>query len=144
MPFSATVTLTDSLNRITSKRYETETEVLATAQSAVADLITDLEAVTDLGVVEVTYSLKDDTEASAAAAGSNIDSGATFRARLDNGKVAALKVPGFPISKVSSGGSIDVSDADVVAYFANFETAGAFTVNEGNVISELLSGQFDK
>lgn len=144
MPFTATITLTDSLNRITSKRYETETDVLATAQAAVASLVTDLEAVTDLGVVDVTYTFKDDTEASAAGAGSNIDSGATFRARLSSGKVAALKIPGFPIAKVSPGGSIDVTDSDVEAYFDNFEAAGAFTVSEGDTVSELLSGTFDK
>lgn len=142
--FTATITLIDGKNRQCTKRFETETDVLATAQAAVATLVTNLEAITDLGVVIVTYSNADDTEASAADAASNIDTGATFRCRLDNGKIAAHKVPGFPLSKVQTGGNIDVEDADVAAYFANFEAAGAFTLSDGQVITAVLSGMLDK
>jgi hypothetical protein len=143
MPFSATVRLIDSLNREKSKTYEMETDVLATAQTAMALLITDLEAVTDLGVVSVSYVFKDDSEASAAAAGSNVDEGGTFRLRLNNGKIASYKIPGFPIAKAASGGNIDVSDVDVAAYFANFEPAGSFTLSEGNTVSDVLTGSMD-
>jgi len=142
--FSATVTLTDSLNRTVTKRYETETDVLATAQTAVGLLITSLEAVTDLGVVIVTYSNADDTEASAAAANSNVDTGATFRCRLDDGKIAAHKIPGFPLAKVATGGGIDVTDVDVAAYFDHFKAAGAFTLSDGQVITAVLTGTLDK
>lgn len=144
MAFSAVVTLQDDFNRTVTKRYETETEVLATAQTDVAGLITDLEAVTDLGVVKVTYTLGDTTEASSPAANANVDTGATFRCRLASGKIAALKIPGFPLSKVDSGGNIDVTDTDVVNYFANFEAAGAFTVSDGEAITEVLTGMLDK
>jgi len=144
MAFIATVVLEDSLGTQVSKRYETETDVLATAQTAVGLLVTDLEAITDLGVVSVTYSLKDLSEASSAADPSNVDAGATFRVRLDNGKVASHKVPGFPQSKVSGANrSIDPTDEDVVAYFANFLTGGDFKLNEGNVVTAILSGTFD-
>lgn len=143
MAFHATVTLIDSLNTITTKTYETETDVLATAQVAVGALIANLLAITDLGVVSVTYSEKDLSEASAAAADSSVDPGATFRVRLDDGYIAAHKVPGFPIGKVAPGRSIDVTDADVVAYFANFEPAGGFTLNRGNTVDEVLSGTYD-
>jgi hypothetical protein len=142
--FTAVVTLIDSQSRQVTKSYETETDVLATAQVAVAALVADLEAVTDLGVVKVTYTVGDVTLESAAGAGSNVDVGATFRCRLDNGKIAALKVPGFPIAKCSGGGAVDLTDADVIAYFANFEAAGDFKVSEGNVITSVLSGQLDK
>jgi hypothetical protein len=144
MPFSAIITLIDDYNRTVTKRYETETDVLATAQAAVAELVTDLEAVTDLGVVKVTYSLGDVTEASSPAAGANCDVGATFRTRLDTGKIAAHKIPGFDATKADSGGNIPVDDADVVAYFANFLDAGAFTVSDGDVITEVLTGMLDK
>jgi len=143
MPFIATIALEDSLNSQVSKRVELETSVLADAQTAMASLITDLEAITDLGVVSVTYTFKDLSEASAAAEASSIDAGATFRLRLDNGKVAAYKVPGFPISKVSGGRSIATDDSDVVAYFANFAGAGDFTLSEGDVVTAILSGKLD-
>jgi hypothetical protein len=143
MAFIATVTLVDSLNTQVKKRYEMETDVLATAQTVMTDVIADLEAVTDLGVVSIAYTLKDDTEESAAAANSSVDAGATFRLRLTEGGVAVHKIPGFPIAKVSSNRNIDVSDADVVAYFNNFFDAGALTLSDGETISAVLSGTFD-
>lgn len=144
MAFLATIQLTDSLNRIVTKEVECEATVLATAQTDIAALITDLEAVTDLGVVRVTYTEKDDSEASAAAAGSSVDVGATFRLRLSDGEVLAYKIPGFDQSKAIAGGSIPVDDADVVAYFDNFEAAGAFTVGRARTVDAVLSGSMDK
>jgi hypothetical protein len=143
MAIVATVTLIDSLNSIVKKRYETETDVIATAQAVMADVIDDLEAVTDLGVVSITYSLKDDTEASAAGASSNCDVGATFRCRLDDGAVGVHKIPGFPISKAASNRNIPVDDADVAAYFLNFYDAGALRMSDGQVITAVLSGKMD-
>jgi len=140
---TATVVLIDSLNTQVTKRYECEATTLAQAAIDMTPLLADLTAISDLGVVSVTFSEKDETFASAAGANSSVDAGATFRVRLDNGKVASHKVPGFPISKVSSNRNIDVADVDVAAYFANFETAGAFTLSEGNVITAVLSGTFD-
>lgn len=143
MAFVATITMVDSLNTQITKRLETKTDVLATAQAAVAALVTDLAAVTDLGVVSVVYSLKDATLASAAGANSSVDSGATFRLRLADGSVAAHKVPGFPISKVGGNRAIDPADADVVAYFDNFLAGGSFTLSDGEVITSILSGSYD-
>lgn len=143
MSIVATVVLQDSLNTQVTKRFECEATTLAQAAIDMNLLITDLEAITDLGVVSITYSEKDITEASAPAANSSVDAGATFRVRLDNGKVAAHKVPGFPIAKVSTDRNIDVTDADVVAYFDNFLAAGNFTLSEGNVVTAILSGKFD-
>jgi hypothetical protein len=143
MPFLASVTLIDSLNTQVTKRFETETDVLATAQAAVALLVADMEAITELGVVSVTYSLKDDTEESAAAEESSVDDGATFRCRLTDGSIASHKVPGFPISKVSSDRNIPVDDADVVAYFANFLEGGDFTLARARHVDAVLSGKYD-
>jgi hypothetical protein len=144
MALTGTVTLIDSFNSTVSKRYDMEATTLSQALTDMTALVADLEAVTDLGVVSVTFSQKDVSLESAAGADSNIDVGATFRVRLDNGKVAAHKVPGFPQSKVSSDRNIDVADADVAAYFANFEAAGAFKISETNVITAVLSGKLDK
>jgi hypothetical protein len=143
MAIQATVTLIDSFNTLTTKTYECEATTLAQAATDIGALITTLEAISDLGVVSVSYVEKDISEASAAAALSSVDTGATFRMRLNNGKVAAHKVPGFDLAKVSSDRNIDIADADVAAYFANFESAGDFTVNEGNTMSQLLSGKLD-
>jgi hypothetical protein len=144
MSIIATVSLIDSYARPTTKKLETETSVLADAQTAVTGLLTDLNAITDLQCVGVSYSLKDGTQIFAGVAGSNVDVGATFKVRLADGTVAAYKVPGFPAAKVGPSGEIDVTDADVVAYFDNFLAAGDFTLSDGEVITEIVSGSLDR
>ena len=143
MALIATVQLMDDLNTSVSKRYEMEATTLAQAAIDIGVLAADLFAVTDLGIVSVTFSQKDVSEASSPAAGSNVDTGATFRLRLDSGKVASHKIPGFPQSKVGGNRAIDPADADVAAYFGNFETAGAFKLSDGETVDVVLSGTYD-
>lgn len=144
MTILATVSLIDSYGRPTTKRLETETDVVATAQTAVALLLTDLDAVTDLQGIGVSYSLKDPSQVFAGVALSNVDVGATFRLRLASGSIAAYKVPGFPASLVGPNGAIDVTDLAVTNYFDNFLAAGDFTVSDGEAITDILTGQLDK
>jgi hypothetical protein len=143
MTIVATVSLIDSLNTQVTKRFECEAATLAIAAVDLNLLITDLEAISELGVVSITYSEKDVAEASSPAALSSVDMGATFRVRVADGGIASHKVPGFPIAKVDTNRNIDVTDADVVAYFDNFLDAGAFTLSDGEVITEILSGKYD-
>jgi len=144
MAFVATVEMIDSYGRRTTKRLETETDVLADAQTAVTALLVDLDAVTDLQGLSVSYSLRDGSQTFAGVAGSNVDVGATFRVRLEDGGIAAYKIPGFPVSLVGAQGEIDVTQLEVVDYFANFLAAGDFTISDGENISEVLSGSLDK
>jgi len=143
MAIKATITLIDSFNTTVTKSFECEATTLSQAATDIGTLVGTLEAVTDLGVVSVTYTEKDIAEASSPAEDANVDTGATFRMRLNNGKIAVHKVPGFPLSKVASDRNIDIEDSDVAAYFANFLDAGAFTINEGNLMTALLSGKLD-
>lgn len=142
--FVATVTLEDSMNRQVTKRLETTNAILADAQAVVSLYNTDLLPCTDLGVVTVTYSVADDTLASAGELDSNCDTGATFRCRLDNGKIAAHKIPGFPLSLAGTGGAIDCADPLVIAYFANFEFLGGLRLSDGQYITAVLTGMMDK
>lgn len=142
--FVATILLRDTFNRYTRKAVETETDVLATAQAAVAGLLTDLAAITDLECVGVSYSLKDATQVFAGAVSSNVDVGATFRGRVASGEVAVIKVPGITISYVGPNGVIDVTDVDVAAFLDNFEGAGEFTLSDGETVAEWLDGTLDK
>src|SRR3989337_1749532 len=123
MALIGTVQLMDDLNTSVTKRYEMEATTLAQAAIDMGVLAADLLAVTDLGIVAVTYSIKDTAEASSPAAGSNVDTGATFRLRLDSGKVASHKVPGFPQRKAGGNRAIDPGDADGAAYLGKLDTA---------------------
>jgi hypothetical protein len=142
--FVATILMRDSFNRITRKKVETETDVLATAQTAVSGLLTDLNACIDLEVMGVSYVLKDATQVFAGEALSNSDVGATFRGRVASGEVATLKVPGFKLSLVGADGHIDVTDVTVAALLDNWEGAGEFTLSDGESIAEWLGGTLDK
>lgn len=143
MPIIANVRLRDSMNTEVTKRFETETEVIATAQAAVAALLADFAAVSDLGIVNVTYSFTDDAEATDPGASSNVDVGATFTVELTAGGKAAHKIPGFPLSLVGSDRNIDVGGVEVAAYFANFEAAGEFRLSDGETITGPLKGKLD-
>jgi len=144
MAFKANVLLIDDMNRNTTKRIECEATVLATAIADMTALLSDLAALTTLGVVKVNYSDTDLTGAFATTAGSNVDTGATFRLQTTDGGVVAYKIPGFDQAKADGNGNIDPLDADVVAFFANFLAAGAFTLADGETITAVLSGKMDQ
>jgi len=144
MPINATCTMRDSYGRITTKRVETAYEDLDDAQAQIAAYVSDLDEVTDLQLLYVTYSLKDDDESFAGEAGSNVDVGATFQVLTEAGKRAAHKVPGFPASLVGGLGAIDVTQGAVVAYFANFQDPQGCLLSDGEQVAEVLSGTLDR
>lgn len=144
MPIIATILMRDAFQRPTRKTLETETDVLATAQAAVAGFLTDLNPCTDLEVEAVSYSFKDGTQVLAGEVGSNVDVGATFRGRVASGEMAVVKIPGFPISKVGPNGYIDLADVDVAALLDNWEAAGQFTLSDGETIASWVDGVLDK
>src|SRR3989304_6285145 len=106
MAFRATLEMDDSMNRTVSKSLECEATVLATAITDVAALLTDLEAISDLGVVKVSYSSKDTSGAFDENDPSNVDTGATFRLRTTLGEVVRYKIPGFKQSLGEGEGQI--------------------------------------
>lgn len=144
MAFDVSVTLVDDLGRKTRKAFTSTSALLADALAAMTAYYADLEAVTELGIVEAKLSAKDVSGASAAAANSNVDTGASFTCSMSGGGEAAHHIPGFPISKAIAGGSIPVDDADVVAYFANFLTGGSLRFADGEYVTAILRGQMDK
>lgn len=144
MAFAATVELQDSYGRKSSKRVETTAATLADAITAIGLYLTDLAAITDLACLKVSYHSEDTSGAFSGQAGSNVDVGGTFRVLLDNGKYAAHKVPAIKATLVDSGGNIDVADALIVAYFANFLTGGDCRLSEGNFVVSVVSGILDR
>jgi len=144
MAFNCTLVLKDAMNRTCRKTLETTEDTLALAQTAIGLYLTDLLAITDLGIVSATYTVKDATVAEDPVAGSNRDTGATFKVRLPGGDLAAHKVPGFKQSLAGSGGSIDVEGAEVQAYFDNFLTGAALRLSDGEYIIDVETGEMDK
>lgn len=144
MGIIATARLMDSYGRVTTKQVETLYSDLATAQTQLGNWATDFAAVTDLELVEITYSLKDNADAFAGASGSNLDVGATFTVLLESGKNAPHKIPGFPASLVGGQGTIDVTQSEVVAYFANYQNPQGCALSDGEQIASVVKGQLDR
>src|SRR3989304_5649763 len=134
MAFRATLEMDDSMNRTVSKSLDCEASVLAPAITDVAALLTDLEAISDLGVVKVSYSSKDTSGAFDENDPSNVDTGATFRLRTPLGEVVSYEIPenivGGVLVKPSSG--IPFSD-----YAVNLSAvAGANSLNDSDPESD--------
>jgi len=140
------VRLSDAYGRTTNKRFEIEEQaLLADYVTAIGTFISDLEAVTDLGVEKVDLIIPQDGYASTPTALSNVDVGATFSGLLaaGNGKKASMKVPGIQAALVDADGSVPLAGA-TATFLANFETAGAFMLSDGETIDSWLRGILDK
>lgn len=139
--------LQDSYGRQTIKRIQVDEVLLADAIDAISGVggyLTSLAAVTDLAYVEANYVFAQDvTGAFGGAAGSNLDTGATFQVALAAGGKASHHIPGFPTSLVGAGGAIAVGGAEVAAYFAHFIT-GSLRLSDGEAVASVVKGSLDK
>lgn len=140
------VTLGDAYGRTTSKRFEIATQAdLAAYSASAAALITDLEAVMDLGVRRVDLLIEIPGQESDPVALSNVDRGATFSGYLTsgNGKKGSLKLPGITLSLVNSDGSVPLTGA-IATYLGNFEAAGDYLISDGETVDSWIAGVLDK
>jgi hypothetical protein len=146
MPFLS-LTLIDDYGRTTKKLVEMSDQVdLATYTSVAAGYITELQAVTDLGVVRADLIIDAITAGFAVTAGANIDVGATFTGLISsgNGKKASLKLPGVKPGKVSADGTIDVAEADIEDWLELYGALGDFELSDGETVATWLRGTLDK
>jgi hypothetical protein len=146
--FNLAVVLEDDYGRQTRKRYElapiTDVDVGAEyilARAIAAGLMTDLGGISEARILSwelserVAYS---DTVTT----GANVDEGLTLVVRKADNFKAILKVPA-PINSIfDAQGNVDILDAAVTAYHANFVTD--VTLSDGELSAELLSGRLDK
>lgn len=116
----------------------------ATLLTDAALMTTDLQAMTQCGIQSYTYRRTVDVS-NAPGAGSNIDPGATFRFNSALAISPTVKVPD-PVEAIKDGqGGIDLADALVVAWFANYNP-GSAEVNSNNPTqpTSIAAGTLDK
>jgi len=142
--WTVNVILVDDLGRQTRKTLQNTVATLADALTAVGAWASAYVAIADLGIVQANLIQIDYSEASAAVAGSNIDTGAAFKVALTNGGFASHHIPGLKQSLAIPGGGIDVTDADILTYFGLFEAGGSWRLSDGESITSVVSGQMDK
>jgi hypothetical protein len=140
--FPVSVSLVDAYGRPATKHFDVNAATHGDAVTAAGALMTDLAGVTELRILSyvigerVTYTDTVD-------AGANRDEGVTFSVRTADNEKAVIKVPG-PVNAIFNGdGSVDLTDGAVTAFIANY-LAGTVLVDDGETVTELISGRLDK
>lgn len=141
--YNVTLICKDAYQRSTRRSFKFDDANLAAAQVNVGLWVTAYQAVTKLQVVEsrltevVTY-------AGSPEATANVDEGATFRAALDTpNKYASVNIVGVIDAARGPNGVIDMTNADIVAWAAFYES-GLVTASDGETVVAIESGILDK
>ena len=141
------LTFVDSRGRTTVRRLEVEDQtLLATYQSLAASLMTEYEALTDLGLLRMDLVLSMG-ETFTVTADSNIDVGATFSGFVDGEgtKKASLKVPGIKMALVEGDGTIKLDTAAIDAWLDRYLASGGdLLLSDGEQIGSWIKGSLDK
>ena len=121
------LTFQDSRGRYRRRVFWTTDATLAAAQASIASLVALWNPLTDLAIVKATYFV-DEALAIAGAAISNIDEGVSVPVVTDAGVGRDFNLPDVPDAKTPDG-ILSVTDADLIALMASFETGGVFRLN---------------
>jgi hypothetical protein len=137
----------DAQGRNTTKTFQGEAVTVAQQAVDMAALLTDFYAVSDLGTSK--YNIIAETAAAQAVGNpaANKDEAAVLRLQLANGVIASHRIPA-PAKDAQgvflyiTGGVVDINNALITDYVANFLAAGAFTI-QGQVVTAVLSGYLE-
>jgi hypothetical protein len=144
-----TVTLIDEKKRTTTRRFQlVEAATPADAVTDIGTFVTALKAVTQCGVIKATLLVPVDPTPTAGGAGSNIDAGATVSGWVTEYlKKASLKWPDPDATAKDVDGSIDLTDAGVIAFLGLFESDdGICELSDGEQIAagKWIKGKLDR
>jgi hypothetical protein len=140
--YGLSVSLVDAYGRSASKRFDIVAATQPDAITLAGGFMADLALITELRILwydvseRVVYSDSVDT-------GANRDEGVTFSVRTEDNEKAVIKVPGPINGMFNADGSVDLTDGGVAAFIANY-LAGDVLVDDGEVVTELISGRLDK
>ncbi len=145
MPYTVKWNFRDSRGRTVSRSIHNTAALIADVLTDVGVLGPLWDALTDLAFEQVVITQRDDSDAFAGAAISNRDENTSVKVMGEDGYVYDFDLPDVPDAK-HPGESLDVTDADVVAFFDEFETADRWRINlrTPTAIASLISGKLDK
>lgn len=143
MAFDVVFTLRDAYSRTTTRRMTNTRADMADAITDTNDMVGYLEALTGCAIVK-TDICKVATLESSPEAGSNLDAGATIHARLNNGKLAPVRIPAFAASLLNADGSVKLDEDAVTDLETALGSGGHWTISEGNTVTNFESGELDR
>lgn len=140
--FPCSITMVDAYGRAINKRVDISAADYATALTQAASFIDDLQAISEAEVLYYQLSTRV-TYVGALTAGANRDEGVTFSVRTTDNEKANVKVPAPKNAIFQADGSVDLDNALVVALFAHY-LGGLVLVDDGEIVTSLISGRLDK
>lgn len=137
MGWSITIDLIDGQDRETSHTVQLANSIatIVDAQNALDAFLADWPALSGLGVTGASVSIPLTAAVTAAQSTSNKDEAARIKLKMVDGGSFNYRVPG-PLKDVNgvfeyiTGGVVDVSNAGITGWFANFLAAGAARITK--------------
>lgn len=146
--FFLTVNLVDSGSNVTSKTFELTAGTLALAVTDAATILTRLNAVTDCVVSGYSIGQRFTEDALVLPADTEHENRARITAYIEGQgtKKVNADIPGASIGIFAGAtgeprNTVDIADADLVAYLSTFQTGGLATISDGEVMGALISGR---
>ena len=143
----ATVTLKDSGNNSSTKVYALRGTDYATCSAEIASILAALTAVTDAEVARYALRQQWDEDALTLPAAAQVENQALLNILLDGGlKEQAIYIPapvtGIFVAATGDGANVvDVTDTDLLAYVALFESTGEAYISDGEDADRILNGK---
>jgi hypothetical protein len=143
MAFDVVFTLRDAYSRTTTRRMTNTEADMADAVTDTATMLGYLEDLSGCAVVK-TDICKVTTYSTSPEAGSNLDAGGTIHARLNNGKLAPVRIPAIDPDMVNADGSVKLGETAVTNLETALGSGGHWTISEGNTVTNFESGELDR
>lgn len=145
MSFRVRFNFRDSRARTTSRTFVNTQALIANVLLDIATLAALWDTITELQLVDVVMTQVDTTEAFAGAATSNVDENTSVKVQGADNRIYDVDLPDLPDAKHPIA-ALDITDADVVAFFDEFAVGNNWRVNLNNPtdVTAILSGLLDK
>lgn len=145
MPFRVRFNFMDSRARKTSRTYHNTSTLIADCITDVGVLAALWDTITEVALMDVVMTQVDDTDAFSGAAISNVDENTSVKALGADGRTYDVDMPDMPDSYHPIA-ALDITNADVVAWFDEFGVASNWRLNLSNptAVTLILSGLLDK
>lgn len=136
--YRASLTFVDTAGDETSRTYYLRTTVAATAETALTDLITKIDPLTEAVLKKAELTLVFDNDAFVFPAGDiNVENQALVSLQLVNpGKRASFSIPApdpaiFVAATGAKHNDVDTSNADLATFVDQFKAAGTLYISDG-------------
>lgn len=146
MAFNVKFNIEDEFGRKTSRTWKNTGATIAAVLADVAIIGPLLDAIVQGGLTGVNISTADTATTFVASSPSNVDENASIKVRGGDTREYDFDLP-MPIAAIRlAGGAIDVANAAVVSFFAQFLVGATWRVNLFNPtdITQVISGTLDK